>query len=113
MNDRTKRTVPFLLAIAGYLIGVAGLRTLASPTAVTALRLCYAGNGAVFLGLSRPWKISVHASGVIGPATALGSALGIPGALFGALVVPVARARTRLGAHSWGRSRSARFSRPP
>ncbi len=69
---------------------------------MTSLMLCYAGNSAVFLALSQRWKPSVHASGVVGPATVLALATGLPGVLLFCLLVPIAWARHRLGAHTWG-----------
>ena len=102
VEERAARVLPFVLAIAGYLVGTAVLLATGAPVPLTSMMLCYAGNTTVFLVLSLRWKPSVHASGAAGPATFLTLATGAPGALWFLLLVPAAWARRRLGAHTWG-----------
>jgi len=73
---------------------------LKAPPMITALILCYAGNTLVMMTITIRWKISVHASGITGPATVLIEGLGAWGGLFFLLLFPVAWARIRLKAHT-------------
>jgi membrane-associated phospholipid phosphatase len=50
--------------------------------------------------ISLRWKISVHASGIAGPSTALIYAFGVMAAPLLLLALPVAWARVKLGAHT-------------
>jgi len=100
VSEKRERTKPFAGAIASYLAGSFALWSVGAPTIVTALMLCYAGNTLVLMLITRVWKISVHASGIAGPATALTMSLGAWASIFFALLVPVGWARIRLGAHT-------------
>jgi membrane-associated phospholipid phosphatase len=71
-----------------------------APAMVTALMLCYAGNTLVMMLITRRWKISIHASGIAGPTTALIASLGIWASIFFVLLVPVGWARIKLKAHT-------------
>jgi hypothetical protein len=98
-NDRSTRTIPFLWSMVFYLLGVWALIAVNAPTVVTALMACYLVNGCVLLLITSKWKISIHASGITSPVTALVYLLGnwmLP--LF-LMVIPVAWARMELKAH--------------
>jgi membrane-associated phospholipid phosphatase len=62
--------------------------------------LCYLGNTVVMMFITLRWKISVHASGIAGPSTALVYLLGAIAAPLLLLAVPVGWARIKLGAHT-------------
>jgi membrane-associated phospholipid phosphatase len=62
--------------------------------------LCYCGNTVIMMLISLKWKISIHASGIAGPLTALVFSLGVIAVTFLLLVVPVAWARLTLKAHT-------------
>ncbi len=98
-NERSTRTIPFLWSMVFYLLGVWALIAVNAPTVVTALMACYLVNGFVLLLITSKWKISIHASGITSPVTALVYLLGnwmLP--LF-LMVIPVAWARMELKAH--------------
>jgi len=98
-SERSTRFKPFLLAMFSYLMGVAALLVAGAPRSVTALMACYLVNAFVLLAISLVWKISVHASGVAGPVTALVFHLGARMLPFFLLALPVAWARMELKAH--------------
>lgn len=98
-SDRTTRTEPFLWAMASYLAGVAALLLVNAPPAVTGLMACYFVNGLILLIITLKWKISIHASGITSPVTALVFQLGSWMLPFFLLTLPVAWARLELKAH--------------
>jgi membrane-associated phospholipid phosphatase len=100
VSEKRERAKPFAWAITSYLIGGLALWWLRAPPIVTALMFCYAGNTFVMMLITRRWKISIHASGIAGPATVLVEALGIWAAVFFALLIPVGWARIKLKAHT-------------
>ena len=100
VSERSERAKPFAGAILSYLVGGLTLWWLRTPTIVTALMLCYAGNTLVMMLITRRWKISVHASGIAGPTTVLTESLGLWASVFFALLLPVGWARIRLKAHT-------------
>jgi hypothetical protein len=99
-SDRATRTEPFLWAMASYLMGVTALMYINAPFVVTALMACYFVNTIVMLIITMYWKISIHAVGVTGPATALVFQLGAIMLPFFLLMLPVAWARIELKAHN-------------
>jgi hypothetical protein len=98
-TDRATRIKPFIWSIASYLIGVVILYKLHAPSAVIALMASYFVNGVVLLGITLKWKISIHASGISSPITALVYLLGRSMLPFFLLILPVAWARLELKAH--------------
>jgi membrane-associated phospholipid phosphatase len=99
-SQRETRAIPFTGAIFSYLLGSAALAIENSPAIITALMLCYVGNTVIMMLISLKWKISVHASGVAGPVTALIYVLGVVALPLLFLIVPVGWARIRLQAHT-------------
>jgi len=98
-SERRTRVKPLLLAMVSFLMGVAVLLLVGAPRSVTALMACYLVNASVLLVISLVWKISVHASGVAAPVTALVFQLGAKMLPFFLLALPVAWARIELKAH--------------
>jgi len=99
-RDRATRFIPFLWTTFFYLLGCLSLILVSAPAAVTSLMACYFVNGLVLMVITLKWKISIHASGVTGPVTALIYLLGglmLPLLL---VVIPVAWARVELKAHT-------------
>jgi membrane-associated phospholipid phosphatase len=98
--DKETRSIPFLWTTFFYLLGVISLILVSSPPAVTALMTCYFVNGIILMLITFKWKISIHASGIISPFTALVYLLG--GVMLPLLlvVIPVAWARVELKAHT-------------
>jgi len=99
-TDRNERTTPFLLTIASYTLGCISLLVVEAPPAVTALMACYIVNGFILLSITLKWKISIHASGITSPVTALVYNLGNSFLPFFLLAIPVAWARLELKAHN-------------
>ena len=97
---RESRTIPFLGAISSYLLGSIALKLAGAPPIITAVMLCYLGNSLIMMLVSSKWKISIHASGITGPATALIYSLGLVASPFLLLVIPVGWARLHLRAHT-------------
>ena len=99
-HERDTRFIPFLWTTFFYLLGTISLILVSAPPAVTALMACYFVNGIVLMVITMKWKISIHASGVTGPFTALVYLLG--GVMLPLLlvVIPVAWARVELKAHT-------------
>jgi membrane-associated phospholipid phosphatase len=99
-QDKDTRFIPFLWTTFFYLLGVLSLILVSAPPAVTALMACYFVNGMVLMIITLKWKISIHASGIAGPFTALVYILG--GVMLPLLlvVIPVAWARVELKAHT-------------
>jgi membrane-associated phospholipid phosphatase len=100
VSEKEERARPFAGAIASYVVGSIALLLVRAPTIVTALMLCYVGNTVIMMLITLRWKISVHASGIAGPTTALVYGVGIWTAVFFALLFPVGWARLRLKAHT-------------
>ena len=100
VSEKEEREKPFAGAITSYVVGSVALLLVRAPVIVTALMLCYAGNAALMMLITLRWKISVHASGIAGPVTALVYGLGMWATVFFIFLIPVGWARIRLGAHT-------------
>ncbi len=99
-HDRVTRFIPFLWTTFFYLLGTLSLILVSAPPAVTALMACYFVNGIVLMLITLKWKISIHASGITGPFTALVYLLGAVMLPLLLVVIPVAWARVELKAHT-------------
>ena len=99
-SDRRTRSKPFTVAMVSYLMGVMALLAVDAPHSVTALMACYLVNAFILTVISIAWKISIHASGVAGPLTALVFQLGAKMIPLFLLILPVAWARIELKAHN-------------
>jgi len=100
MPRREDRIYPLLLVILSYVLGVVVLYTLGAPQLTTILMICYLNNTIVVLLFSLFWKISIHAMGIAGPATAIMYLFGWPGLIFSLLVPPVIWSRLYLKRHT-------------
>jgi hypothetical protein len=99
-SDRGTRFKPFLAALASYLAGMLLLLVVSAPKSVTAIMACYLVNTGVMTIITLKWKISIHASGVAGPATFFVFMLGSAMLLLLLVILPVSWARITLGAHT-------------
>lgn len=99
-QDRDTRFIPFLWTTLFYLVGAITLINVGAPSAVTALMATYFVNGIVLMLITMKWKISIHASGITGPFTALVYQLGATMLPLLLIVIPVAWARVELKAHT-------------
>jgi len=100
VSNKDERTKPFAGAILSYATGSLALWLFQAPKLATALMLCYAGNTIIMTLITRLWKISVHASGIAGPTTALIEGFGPWASILFLLLIPVGWARIRLKAHT-------------
>jgi len=98
-TNRLERFIPFLATITSYVMGTVALVIVEAPTPITALMACYLVNGLVLLVITFKWKISIHASGIASPVTALVYLLGTRMLPLFMLFLPVAWARLELKAH--------------
>lgn len=100
MPQREDRIYPLLLVILSYVIGVLVLYTIGAPQLTTVLMICYLNNTITLLLFSLYWKISIHAMGTSGPATAILYLFGWPGLIFSLLVPLVIWSRLHLKRHT-------------
>ncbi len=99
-TSRESRWVPFVGAAASYFLGSIALLFVKAPPIVVSLMLCYLGNTLIMMMITLRWKISVHASGITGPTTALVYSIGFAASAFSIVLIPVGWARIRLKAHT-------------
>jgi membrane-associated phospholipid phosphatase len=99
-SQRETRVTPFSGVMCSYLLGALVLIAVNSPVFVTSLMLSYLGNTVLMMIISLKWKISIHAAGIAGAATAFVALLGFIGFPLLLLVVPVCWARLRLKVHT-------------
>jgi len=100
MPKREDRIYPLLMVILSYIVGVMVLYTLGAPPLTTTLMICYLNNTIVVLLFSLYWKISIHAMGIAGPATAIIYLFGWTGLVFSLLVPLVLWSRLHLKRHT-------------
>jgi len=98
-NDRDERFLPFMATIFSYTVGTVALMAVGAPEQIIALMACYLVNGVVLLLITTKWKISIHASGIASPVTALVYLLGTRLLPLFILFLPIAWARVELKAH--------------
>ncbi|OGD44799.1 hypothetical protein A3K69_02440 [Candidatus Bathyarchaeota archaeon RBG_16_57_9] len=98
-NDRDERLLPFMATIFSYTVGTVALMAVGAPEQIIALMACYLVNGVVLLLITTKWKISIHASGIASPVTALVYLLGTRLLPLFILFLPIAWARVELKAH--------------
>jgi len=98
--ERQTRFRPFMGAIACYLLGLITLLAASAPLLVLALMAGYMVNTIIMMLITLRWKISIHASGIAGPATFLVYAFGLQFWWMWLLILPVGWARLKLRAHT-------------
>ncbi len=97
---RTQRTVPYIIAMISYVIGLALLIWYNAPWQLVALLVCYLGNTLFIVSVNLFWKISAHAMGVGAVVTGFGMAIS-PIYFTGILMLPlVSWSRIKLDMHS-------------
>lgn len=101
-SDRGTRFKPFLGAVLCYLLGLIALLAVGASVLVTVLMAGYFVNTIIMMLITLRWKISIHASGVAGPATYLFYVFGIQMWPVFLLILPVGWARLKLKAHTPG-----------
>jgi membrane-associated phospholipid phosphatase len=99
-SDRQTRFKPFMGAVLSYLLGLAALIVASAPDLVLVLMAGYLLNTVIMMLITLRWKISIHASGLAGPATYLVYIFGIHLWPIFLLIVPLGWARLELKAHT-------------
>lgn len=102
VNERDERTKPFLGAISSYVLGTLALTYLEAPSSMVYLMACYLVNSVFMMIVTLRYKISIHASGVAGPATFLVHQYGVRLWPFTLVLVVVGWARLQLRMHTVG-----------
>jgi hypothetical protein len=102
VNERDERTKPFLGAISSYVLGTFALVYLEAPAAMVYLMACYLVNSVFMMMITLRYKISIHASGVAGPATFLVHQYGVRLWPFTLILIVVGWARLELRMHTVG-----------
>ena len=102
VNEREERTKPFLGAISSYVLGTLALTYLEAPSSMVYLMACYLVNSVFMMMVTLRYKISIHASGVAGPATFLVHQYGVRLWPLTLVMVVVGWARLQLRMHTVG-----------
>jgi len=100
ITDRTKRTMPLILAICSYLLGFLVLLWFGAPAIVSVLMLVYGTNTLLILIINFYWKISIHAMGIAGPTAAFIFTFGLVGVIIGLIIPFVMWSRLKLKKHT-------------
>lgn len=98
-SERRSRKKPFIAISLCYLFGIIVLLLINAPMNLIALLACYLVTSGVMMVINQFWKISIHASGISGPATFLAHQLGASMIPFVLLILPISWARLKLKAH--------------
>ena len=85
---REDRMVPLAIGTLSYLLGTVILYAIDSPRIVWVAMLCYCINTVVIMLITTKWKISIHATGCVGPSMALAYVFGWQGGLL-IIILPV------------------------
>lgn len=97
---KEERTIPFLIAIIFYLIGLWVLIKYDSNIISIAFWFCYISNTIITIFINKFWKISAHSMGVAGPFSAIVFAFGSVGIILLPIVILVGWARVELKCHT-------------
>ena len=100
LSRREERPIMMAIGLASVVVGLGLMVLLDAPRELFALVGAMVAGVAVALVVSAFWKISIHTSVTAGSATVLVLVLGPWALVLTALVVAVAWARVRLGAHT-------------
>ena len=100
ISNREDRPVPLIVGSVSYFIGFLVLLFINAPPIITYLLLCYTCNTLIIMIISTKWKISIHTTGLIGPASALILVLGKWGIILGLLLPVVIWSRVTLKKHT-------------
>jgi membrane-associated phospholipid phosphatase len=96
---KEERTIPYMIAVLFYSIGLAVLITFNVSIITVAFWFCYISNTILTIIINSKWKISVHAMGASGPLAAITYVFGPIALLFAILVVLVCWSRIQLECH--------------
>ncbi len=97
---KEERTLPFLIAIIFYLIGLWVLIKYDLNIISIAFWFCYISNTVITIFINKFWKISAHAMGAAGPFAAVVFAFGWIGLFMLPIVLLVGWSRIKLKCHT-------------
>ena len=97
---KEERTIPFVIAIVFYLIGLWIMIKYDLNIISIAFWFCYISNTVITIFINRFWKISAHAMGVAGPFSAMVFVFGWLGIILLPIVILVGWARIELKCHT-------------
>ena len=97
---KEERTIPFLIAIVFYLIGLMLMIKYQLNIISIAFWFCYISNTVITIFINKVWKISAHAMGAAGPSSAMVFTFGWIGILLLPIVILVGWARIELKCHT-------------
>jgi len=98
---KDERTIPFIISIGFYLIGLTILLIFKINIISIAFWFCYISNTLVTIFINKRWKISAHAMGASGPLAAVVYVFGSIAFVFLILVISVGWSRIQLKVHSF------------
>jgi hypothetical protein len=102
LPNKEDRIIPLIIGVLSYLTGAGLLLLMNAPLLSIALMFCYGTNTLIVTIISKFWKISIHAMGVMGPTVAMIFAFGLPGAIYGIILPIVMWSRSYLNKHTMG-----------
>jgi len=100
-SDKEERSVPFLISVGFYLLGLIILIIFKVNIITIAFWFCYISNTLITIVINRYWKISAHAMGAAGPLAAITYVFGPIALVFSAIVLLVGWSRIQLKVHSF------------
>lgn len=98
---KEERTIPFLISVVFYLIGIIILISAKINILSIAFWFCYISNTLIVVLINKYWKISVHSTGASGALAALIFVTGPIGLLFSVLVLLIGWSRIKLKCHNF------------
>ncbi|HSW54800.1 MAG TPA: hypothetical protein VLH59_06905 [Ignavibacteriaceae bacterium] len=97
---KEERTIPFLISVGFYLVGLFLLIIFNVNIISIAFWFCYISNTLVTILINKHWKISAHAMGAAGPLAAVTYAFGPIALFFIVIVFLVGWSRIQLKVHN-------------
>ncbi|MGE5438627.1 MAG: hypothetical protein ACM3UR_02145 [Bacteroidota bacterium] len=97
---KEERTVPFLVAIGIYTLGLIVLFMAKADPVIISFWFCYISNTLLVIGINKFWKISAHALGAAGPFGVVMYMAGTGGLLFLIVILIIGWARIKLKMHT-------------
>jgi len=97
---KEERTVPFLISVVFYALGILILIAAKVNILSIAFWFCYISNTIIVVLINKYWKISVHTIGASGALSALIYVTGLAGVFFSIIVFLVGWSRIKLKCHN-------------
>lgn len=97
---KEERTIPFLISVGFYLIGLVILIGFKVNIISIAFWFCYISNTLITIFINKRWKISAHAMGAAGPLAAVTYSFGPIALFFLVFVLLVGWSRIQLKVHT-------------